>query len=143
MKSKLFAIIVSLIITLVVFYGIDFLTCAIHPCVDDDASRRAMTMLGTSLLILYIVTTWGIIYPLMLVLRKYLGKFVSPLIVSILFTSLLALVFHDPQVDGNVLNTIFVFLIHLGAPWYLGGFTAILLWSNKTVEPIKNPRADF
>ena len=131
MKTKLFAIIVSLILTLIILYGMDYLECAINPCMDDDASRRATTMLGIPLLILYVLITWGIMYPTMLSLRKYLGKFVSPLVVAIPVISLLAFAFHIPEVDGNVMNTIFVFLLHLGTPWYFGGLTAILLWPNK------------
>ncbi|UFS63064.1 hypothetical protein LOH54_02805 [Sulfurimonas sp. HSL-3221] len=143
MKSKLFAITFSLLLTLVIFFGIDNLTCTINPCLDDDASRLAMTMLGIPLLILYILITCGIMYPTMLSSRKHLGQFVSPLVVTVSVTFLLALIFHDPQVDDTMMDTIFVFLSPLGIAWYFGGLTATSLWPNKSDGTNQKPEGAF
>jgi hypothetical protein len=135
MKSKSIAIFVSLVLTMGLTYGIDQASCAINSCVDDDASRRAMAILGIPIFILYALVTWGVMYTAMLSLCKYFGSYFSPALVSVPVSSLLAIMFHDPGVDGNIVNTLLVFLVWLGLPWYCGGLVAILLWPNKASQP--------
>ena len=134
MKSKPIAILVSLVLTMAFAYGIDQASCAINSCVDDDASRRAMAILGIPIFVLYTLVTWGVIYPTMLSLRKYFGSYFSPALVSVPVSYFLAILFHEPGVDGNIVNTPLVFLAFLGVPWYCGGLVAILLWPNKASQ---------
>ena len=124
-----------MLVTVALAYGIDQAGCAINSCVDDDASRRAMAILGIPILILYTLVTWGAMYPIMLSLRKHFGNYFSPALVSVPVSAILAIMFHNPEVNGNIINTLLVFLVWLGTPWYFGGLVAILLWPNKASQP--------
>jgi hypothetical protein len=128
MRKKAAAIVASLFVTMSISLVMDKAFCALNSCVDDDASMRAMALLGIPLLVIYILATWGVLYPIMLAARRKLGLFTAPLVVTVPVSLVLAVVFHRPDIDGDLMHTVALLAPWFGVPWYCGGLAAIWLW---------------
>jgi hypothetical protein len=111
-----------------VLLGVSETNCLVRGCVDDDASIRAIGLLGMPLLFAYLLMSWMFVFPFMLGLRERLGRRWPPAIVATVCALLSAALLHRPDVDGSFLNTALALVPWLGGSWFAGGVVALTFW---------------
>jgi hypothetical protein len=132
MRSIPLAITLSSVTAVGLLVGMSEAACLVQRCVQDDASVRALAMLGMPLLFAYLLLSWLVVFPAMLLLRKRLGRVVSAASVACLCALGIAVFFHIPSVDGAFVNTAQHIIPWFGTPWMLGGILALTLWPHRS-----------
>jgi hypothetical protein len=129
MKSKILAVLGSSLTAVITLQVVDRIGCVVRGgCVEDDASVRALAMLGVPLVFLYVVGSWVLVYPVALALRKRMPVLLACLLTSLLFGVACGLVIHRSEVDGSVFNTLLAVVPWLSTSWFLGALVALRAW---------------
>lgn len=129
------------IVSMALLEGINQARCAVWQCqFDDDASMRAMTLVGVVLMVVYALLSLLMVLPLTLLLRHWFGKLVSSLLGASSFGLLVAWIFYLPAVDSFA--RFVSFGLWLSVPWFIAGAIACALWSHQSLPPVLINNAD-
>lgn len=128
MRSKILAVVLSTIVSILLLHAIDYVGCLLRTCEADDASIRASEMLGLIPLIAYVACSWFFVFPSMLVIRKWLGSLGAAMAISLIFSLAITWLLYSPAVDHSFLTTAQLLLPWFTLPWFFGGLVALALW---------------
>jgi len=128
--QKIFAIGLSSITLLAVTFALSKIDCLLRPCVEDDASLRAMALLGIPVAIFYVVISWLTVFPAILLLRRITHPALPIFLVPALASLIVARILYDPLIDGTFLVSLRYLFPFLFLPWLMGAIVAVLLWPN-------------
>jgi hypothetical protein len=74
------------------------------------------------------ILSWTFVYPIAIALRKRTGMILASFVPSLLVSSAVAALFHDPSIDGPLYKTMSYLVPSLGLPWILGALVVVQCW---------------
>lgn len=133
MRSRITSVLASSLATLVSLGVLDWLGCELRDgCLQDDASIRASAIFAAPLALLFLVTSWLVVFPSAFALRRRLSVIGASVLSSLVFALVTGVALHRPAIDGSLLHTLSVVVPLLGASWLVGSWVALTLWPTAT-----------
>lgn len=121
-SRKVIAPVIAVTVSLVLAWGLGEIDCAFRECVEDDASNRAIALVGPYVALAYMMTTLAAFLLAARVLAKRRGLIFAALVPSAMLSVFFAGVFYRPDLDS--LTGIAGLFLWLFVPWFfanLGG----------------------
>lgn len=125
-NRKVIASVITVAVSLMLSWVLNEAHCYLNECIEDDAGKRAVALIGPIVIFAHIIITLAVFFIAALILAKHMAIIFAALIPSTVFALFLAWQFYNPDIDS--LQGIAGLFVWLFVPWFLANLGGLYVW---------------